>query len=64
MRELRERGAYPFPVFEVGLASLFAAQVLGIVGLRRPGYELLCSIAMLTLALPLLLMGVLLVTSM
>lgn len=56
--------SYHFLVFEVGLVGLFAAQVLGIVGLRRPGYELLCGIAMLTLALPLLLMGVLLVTSM
>ena len=47
-------------MFEVGLASLFAAQVLGIVGLRRPGYELLCGMAMLVLAMPLLLMGLLL----
>ena len=42
------------------MASLFAAQVLGIIGLRRPGYELLCGIAMLTLAAPLLLMGAIL----
>jgi hypothetical protein len=53
--------AYPGGVFEVGLASLCAAQVLGIVGLRRPGYELLCAIAMFTLALPLLLMALVLV---
>jgi hypothetical protein len=60
MHRQRSDAAYPGAVFEVGLASLCAAQLLGIVGLRRPGYELLCAIAMFTLALPLLLMALVL----
>jgi hypothetical protein len=47
---------------ELGLGSLAAAQVLGIVGLRRPGYELLVAIAMLCLfAVPFLIVFVQLV---
>ena len=42
----------------VGLAALVAAQVLGIVGLVRPGYELLVAIAMLLLFVPPFLMAV------
>lgn len=41
----------------VGIVSLIAAQVLGIVGLVRRGYELLVAIAMLVLFVPPLLMG-------
>jgi hypothetical protein len=33
-----------------GLICLLAAQLLGIAGLRRPGYELLTGIGMLSLA--------------
>lgn len=34
----------------LSFASLIAAQLLGIVGLLRPGYELLVGMAMLVLA--------------
>jgi hypothetical protein len=45
-------------VLYIGAGSLIAAQVLGLVGLLRPGYEVLCALAMLLLALPALLMAV------
>jgi hypothetical protein len=45
----------------MGAGALLAAQILGLVGLLRPGYEVLCALAMLLLALPAFAMAVLLV---
>jgi hypothetical protein len=47
----------------VGVAALIAAQLLGIVGLVRPGYEVLTSLAMLILFLPPFVMVVLIALS-
>ena len=54
-------GRYARCVLYVGAGALIAAQILGLVGLLRPGYEVLCALAMLLLALPAFGMAVLLV---